>query len=167
MTQQLIVMGVSGCGKSTVGMALADKLGWRFIEGDEFHPPGNIAKMRAGTPLNDKDRWPWLDLLNQEMVNAAQRGESVVLSCSALRQVYRDRLTMALPRARFIYLKGDREVLLRNMNKRSGHFMKAGMLDSQLKTLEEPKNALVLPCDGPVDELARTAAAWILADTSS
>jgi len=166
MTQQIIVMGVSGCGKSTIGTVLADKLGWRFLEGDEFHPAANIQKMSDGIPLTDEDRWPWLDVLNQEMVTAAKRGESVVLSCSALRQVYRDRLTNALPGARFIYLKGDREALLRNMSKRSGHFMKPGMLDSQLRTLEEPDNAMVYPCDGPIDDITEKAATWILSNKS-
>jgi gluconokinase len=161
MTKQLIVMGVSGCGKSSVGLALAKKLECRFLEGDDFHPAANIQKMGAGIPLTDEDRWPWLDLLHQEMLTAAQQGESVVLSCSALRQVYRNRLTEGLPRSRFIYLKGDRDALLRNMNKRSGHFMKAGMLDSQLNTLEEPVDALVFPCDGPIDEIAEAAAALI------
>ena len=162
MNRQIIVMGVSGCGKSSVGMALAEKLGCRFLEGDDFHPATNIQKMSAGIPLTDDDRWPWLDLLRQKLLAAAQRGESVVLSCSALRRVYRDRLTEGLSGAYFVYLKGDREALLRNMNKRSGHFMKAGMLDSQLNTLEEPVDALVFPCDGPIDEIAESAAAALI-----
>jgi carbohydrate kinase (thermoresistant glucokinase family) len=156
-TRQIIVMGVSGCGKSTIGKALAVKLGWRFLEGDEFHPPANIAKMSAGTPLTNEDRWPWLDALHDELLRAERRGESVVLSCSALRQIYRDRLTAGLLQARWIYLKGDRAALLRNFAKRSGHFMKAGMLDSQLRTLEEPTNAIVLPSEGPIDAIVAAA----------
>lgn len=149
----IVVMGVSGSGKSTIGRALALRLNARFIEGDDFHPPANIAKMSQGTPLTDEDRWPWLEALRQELSVAARRGEAVVLSCSALRQVYRDRLGLGLPGLRWIYLKGDRDALLRNFAKRDDHFMKANMLDSQLRTLEEPVNAIVLPCEGPVDEL--------------
>ena len=156
--RQAIMMGVSGCGKSSVGRTLADKLGWTYIEGDDYHSPDNIKKMSAGIPLTDEDRWPWLNALHAEMTRMAARGESVVLSCSALRQVYRDRLTRGLPHACFVYLKGDREALLRNFAKRSGHFMKAAMLDSQLRTLEEPPDAIVLPCEGPVDEIATEAA---------
>jgi gluconokinase len=149
----IVVMGVSGSGKSTIGRALALRLNARFIEGDDFHPPANIAKMSHGMPLTDEDRWPWLEALRQELSGAVYRGETVVLSCSALRQVYRDRLGLGLPGLTWIYLKGDREALLRNFAKRSDHFMKANMLDSQLRTLEEPVDAIVLPCEGPVDEL--------------
>ncbi|HMP95491.1 MAG TPA: gluconokinase [Kiritimatiellia bacterium] len=156
--QQIVVMGVSGCGKSSVGRALATRLGWRYIEGDDFHPKANIDKMSAGIPLTDEDRWPWLDVLHTRLKDAAERGESVVLSCSALRQVYRNRLTRGLSHARFVYLKGEREALLRNMNKRIGHFMKAGMLDSQLITLEEPADAIILPCEGLIDAIAAEAA---------
>ncbi len=155
--RHVIVMGVSGCGKSSVGKAMATRLGWRFIEGDDFHPASNIAKMSAGTPLTDEDRWPWLDALHHELVLAARRGESVVLSCSALRQAYRDRLSAELPGLRWIHLKGSREALLRNFAKRSDHFMKVSMLDSQLRTLEEPVDAIVLPCEGLVEEIAATA----------
>lgn len=155
-TQQIIIMGVSGCGKSTVGKALARKLGRRFIEGDEFHPESNIRKMSRGQPLTDEDRWPWLDVLHRELQTATARGESIVLACSALRQVYRDRLTGELPCVRFVYLKGDRETLRRNLNKRKGHFMKTGLLESQLRTLEEPTDAMVITCDTPIRSIVET-----------
>lgn len=155
--KHLIVMGVSGCGKSSVGKAIAEKLQWRFIEGDDHHPAANIRKMSEGIPLTDEDRWPWLDALHHELVRAARRGESVVLSCSALRQVYRDRLDAGLPGIRWVYLKGDREALLRNFAKRTNHFMKANLLDSQLRTLEEPTDAIVLPSEGPIDAIAEEA----------
>jgi len=156
-TRQIIVMGVSGCGKSTVGKALAKKLKWRYIEGDNFHSEANIRKMSSRIPLTDEDRWPWLDALREEMNTAASDGLSVVLSCSALRQVYRDRLTEGLHDAHFMYLQGDRESLMRNMKKRRGHFMKADMLDSQLRTLEEPEDAWVFSCQGSIDEIVETA----------
>ncbi len=149
----IVVMGVSGSGKSTIGRALAHRLQARFIEGDDFHPPANIAKMSQGTPLTDEDRWPWLDALREALTASVRRGELTVLSCSALRQVYRDRLALGLPGLRWIYLKGDRDALLRNFAKRTDHFMKVNMLESQLRTLEEPVDAIVLPCEGPVDEL--------------
>lgn len=153
----IVVMGVSGSGKSTIGRALALRMRARFIEGDEYHPPANIAKMSQGTPLNDEDRWPWLETLRGELAESVRRGEPVILSCSALRQAYRDRLGLGLPGITWIYLKGEREALLRNFAKRSDHFMKANMLDSQLRTLEEPVDAIVLPCEGPVDELVDRA----------
>ncbi|HMP90228.1 MAG TPA: gluconokinase [Kiritimatiellia bacterium] len=156
--RHVIVMGVSGSGKTSVGKALADKLGCRFVEGDDFHPKANIDKMSAGIPLMDDDRWPWLNVLHDEMIRAARREESVVLSCSALKQTYRDRLTAGLPSVLFIYLKGDREALLRNLQKREGHFMKANMLDSQLRVLEEPENVITLPCEGSVEDIATEAA---------
>lgn len=155
--RQVIVMGVSGCGKSSVGKKLAEKLGWKFVEGDDYHPASNVKKMSSGIPLNDDDRWPWLEVLREILTSAESRGESVVLSCSALRQVYRERLIHGLSNAHFIYLKGNRTTLLRNMKNRTGHFMKPGMLDSQLKTLEEPKNALTISCDLSVDEIVEIA----------
>ena len=161
MTRHIIVMGASGCGKSSVGRALAERLGWTFIEGDDFHPASNIRKMSAGQPLTDDDRWPWLDLLHQEMRTAARQHRSTVLSCSALRQVYRDRLTQGLPGTQFIYLRGDRTTLLVHLNRRSGHFMKADLLDSQLAVLEEPTDALVFPCHQAIGEIADAAAALL------
>ncbi|WP_275785923.1 gluconokinase [Pararhizobium gei] len=133
----VIVMGVSGCGKSSVGSMLADRLGLPFIEGDSLHPAANIAKMSAGVPLNDEDRWPWLGIIGKALAQAGEPG--IVISCSALKRSYRDLLRQAagVPLA-FVYLEGTRDILLSRMIERPGHFFKATLLDSQLATLESP-----------------------------
>lgn len=146
-------MGVAGCGKSTVARALADSLGAAFIEGDDFHPASNKAKMAAGTPLTDEDRWPWLDSLVTEVQRASAGGMPAVLSCSALRKTYRDRLRAGLPGLRFIYLKGDFETIRSRMAARTGHFMPVGLLESQFTTLEEPRSAITLDIAMPVDQM--------------
>lgn len=133
----VVVMGVSGSGKTTVARELAQKLGWAFLEGDSMHPPANVAKMTAGTPLDDDDRWPWLDAIAQWMTQRLQRGESAVVACSALRRVYRDRLRQAGAGVRFVYLHVPHDELARRMRSRD-HFMPPSLLDSQLATLEEP-----------------------------
>jgi gluconokinase len=138
----IIVMGVSGVGKTAVGKALAGALGWRFVEGDELHPAGNVAKMAAGVPLTDEDRAPWLERLRQLISEALERGEDVVMTCSALRRSYRERLTVDPARIRWVYLKAPREVLSRRIMERTGHFMPPSLLDSQLATLEAPEDAL-------------------------
>lgn len=153
---RIIVMGVSGCGKTTVGRALADRLGSHFIEGDQLHPPENIAKMSAGMPLVDDDRWPWLDAIARQM--AAH--DKVVASCSSLKRVYRDRLRAGAGGAPgFLHLLGDRETLLSRMSNRSGHYMPVSLLDSQIATLEPPApdEAFTLPMDMPIDVLVDTA----------
>lgn len=135
----VIVMGVSGCGKSSVGALLAERLGLPFIEGDVLHPKANVDKMATGTPLTDDDRWPWLDIIGAEMAAALGRGEGIVVSCSALKKVYRDRLRAATGgRLRFVYLHGSRALLSERMGARTGHFMPLSLLDSQLATLEVP-----------------------------
>lgn len=135
----VVVMGVSGCGKSSVGALLADRLGAAFIEGDSFHPPSNVAKMSAGIPLEDADRWPWLDLLGSRIKEACDRKETIIISCSALKKAYRDRLRNAAGgRLFFVFLDGDKTLLQQRMSARSGHFMPSSMLDSQLATLERP-----------------------------
>lgn len=135
----VVVMGVSGCGKSSIGEMLADKLGGAFIEGDALHPAENIAKMSAGTPLTDADRFPWLDCIAAEMSARLEGGQPVVASCSALKKIYRDRLRAAAPgRVRFVFLKGDQALLHARMSTRPGHFMPASLLTSQLATLEDP-----------------------------
>jgi gluconokinase len=130
-------MGVSGCGKSTVGRALAARLGVPFAEGDELHPPRNIALMSAGTPLTDADRGVWLDRVADVLERAAQQG-GIVVSCSALKRRYRDRLREAAPALRFVYLHGSETLLAERMAARSGHYMPASLLTSQLETLEPP-----------------------------
>ncbi|MBI1290625.1 gluconokinase [bacterium] len=138
----VVVMGVAGCGKSTVGRMLADRLGLPFHDADAFHPSANIAKMASGVPLTDADRWPWLDAMAAEMPRWERLG-GAVLACSALREVYRERLRTGSPQCRFVYLRGDRSLLEQRLAERPGHFMKPGMLDSQLATLEEPADAIV------------------------
>jgi gluconokinase len=140
-----IVMGVAGCGKSTVGKLLADKLGWRYIEGDEYHPEENVKKMSSGIPLNDDDRAGWLLSLRAEIEKARENGEHIVLGCSALKEKYRVILKKNDEDIKFIFLKGTYEVIQQRLEKRAHHFMKAGMLQSQFDTLEEPHDALV--CD--------------------
>ena len=139
-----IVMGVSGCGKSTVARLLADELGWKFFEADDFHSPENIAKMTAGIPLSDTDRAPWLSKLNETLSAAIQAGYHPVLACSALKSSYRKTLTQDINRLQFVYLKGGYDLIWSRISGRRGHYMKPGMLRSQLDALEEPADALVV-----------------------
>jgi len=134
--QRWVVMGVSGCGKSTVGAALAARLGLRFIEGDSFHPAPNVAKMSAGLPLDDHDRADWLQALAAEIRGAREQGAGLVLSCSALKRRYRDLLRQADPDLRFAHLAGPRALIAERMAGRSGHYMPPALLDSQLRDLE-------------------------------
>ena len=134
----VVVMGVCGSGKTTVGRELAQVIGAGFIEGDDLLPASNRAKMSSGRPLTDADRWPWLDAIAAEARRMAQDGADVVVSCSALRRAYRNRLRMAGEGVRFIHLTGTHELLARRMAGRTGHFMPPGLLASQLATLEEP-----------------------------
>lgn len=161
----IVVMGVSGSGKSHVGTALARACGVDFVEGDALHPPENIAKMSAGMPLTDTDRWPWLDAIAAAITS--QRGWGVVVACSALRRSYRDRLRLADPGLRLIYLRVPRSELDRRMRERD-HFMPPSLLDSQLATLEEPgvdEQAIILDAgDDEATTVARAMAA--LARTS-
>ena len=137
-------MGVAGSGKTTIGVALAKALHWSFADADEFHPPANVAKMSAGIPLNDEDRAPWLQAIRQHIEKTLREGNSAVITCSALKQAYRDMLMVEPQRTTLIYLKGSRDLLQSRISHREGHFMKPEMLDSQLETLEEPKDALVV-----------------------
>ncbi|MFB2586319.1 gluconokinase [Herbiconiux liukaitaii] len=130
----LVVMGVSGAGKSTVGAELADALGVPFVDADDLHPLTNVEKMRAGVALDDDDRWPWLDAVGQAIAAAETTG--VVVACSALRASYREAIRVRAPHARFVMLHADRDLLLQRLRSRAGHFMPASLLDSQLATLE-------------------------------
>lgn len=143
MEQHLVVMGVSGTGKTTVARELTRLLGWDFLEGDDLHPQANVAKMASGVPLTDEDRAPWLDSLAAWTTARHDEGRSTVLTCSALRRRYRDVLRAGAPGTSFAHLVGDPELLLERMTGRSGHFMPASMLRSQLDTLEplEPDEA--------------------------
>ena len=155
----VVVMGVSGCGKTVVGQALAAALGWPFIEGDDFHPAENVARMAAGTPLTDADRWPWLDRLAEEMAAILARGGHAVLACSALKQSYRDRLARAAKApgdVRFVHLKGDFHTIAARLAARQHRYMPASLLASQFATLEEPADAMVVDAGTAVaDEVAR------------
>ncbi|WP_448207147.1 gluconokinase [Azospirillum sp. sgz302134] len=134
----IVVMGVSGCGKSSVGRALAARLGFAFIEGDEHHPPANIARMSAGIPLTDEDRAGWLEVLAGFIAEADRKGEGLVLSCSALKRRYRDVLRGDSRRVVFLHLSGDKALFAERMKVRPGHFMPASLIDSQFAALEPP-----------------------------
>jgi len=146
----LVVMGVCGCGKSTVGEALAQALGWPFRDADEFHPPANVAKMASGSPLTDEDRWPWLDRIAEELRAILARGDHAVLACSALRQAYRDRIARAGD-VRFVHLAGDYATIAARLASRTHRYMPAALLDSQFATLEPPSDALVVDVALPVE----------------
>jgi gluconokinase len=136
--QVLIVMGVSGSGKTTIAVPLAKRLGWPFLEGDDMHPPANVAKMHAGNPLTDEDRWPWLDAIAAWIdTRLAAHGPGVV-TCSALKRAYRDRLIGSRKSVRLVFLHADRALLAKRLAERTGHFMPPSLLDSQLATLEPP-----------------------------
>ena len=134
--RHVVVMGVSGSGKTTLGTALAAALGWRFVEGDAFHPEANVEKMSAGVPLDDDDRLPWLEALAAEIARDEAAGRSSVVGCSALKRAYRDILRTGAPRLLFLHAHGDRAVLAERVSHRPGHFFPATLLDSQLATLE-------------------------------
>lgn len=136
MKPVLVIMGVTGAGKSTVGTLLAERLGLAFRDADDFHPPANIAKMSSGTPLTDEDRRPWLDAIGAHL--AAHRGKGCVVTCSALKRRYRDRLRAAAPDLRFIHLHGDVALVAARQAARQGHFMPASLIASQFATLEPP-----------------------------
>lgn len=139
----LIVMGVTGAGKTTVGKLLAAGLGWQFADADDFHPPANIEKMRRGIPLTDDDRKPWLDRLRVEITSWIANSRSVVLACSALKSSYRQELEVG-PEVRFIYLKGSSSLIAERLRSRHGHFAGEKILAGQFADLEEPRNAVTV-----------------------
>jgi gluconokinase len=158
---RLVVMGVSGCGKSTVGAMLAQRLGIRYIEGDQFHPAENLRKMGAGIPLADKDRKSWLMELQRQLHAAKQARDSVVLTCSALKRSYRDLLREADPDLIFIHLAGTPEVIAARMQKRTGHFMPPSLLESQFHDLQAPapdEHAFTFNIDMPLEQLVEQVA---------
>jgi gluconokinase len=156
-----VVMGVSGSGKTVVGEAVAENLGLPFLEGDPLHPKANIDKMSRGTPLTDDDRFPWLDKIGAELAKALAAGGGVVVSCSALKKIYRERLRAATKgRLIFLFLKGSEQVLAPRMAARKGHFLPASLLTSQLATLEDPsgeQDVLVVDISGSSEEVIEDA----------
>lgn len=136
---RVVLMGVSGCGKSTIGEGLAAQLGWRFVEGDSLHPPENVAKMSAGQPLVDQDRAGWLDTLAWHLAQARAAGQGLVISCSALKRSYRDRLRLGDPDVLFVHLAGGRELIAQRLAMRSHLYMPASLLDSQFADLQPPE----------------------------
>jgi hypothetical protein len=156
----VIVMGVSGSGKSTVGLLLANLLNAAFVDADDLHPPANVQKMSAGEPLSDADRGPWLDAVAQQMARAAAEGRGLVVACSALKRAYRDRLRRATPALRLVWLTGPTSLIRDRLAARTGHFMPAALLESQLATLEPPttdERPIVADVSPPPEDLA----AWI------
>lgn len=148
----VIVMGVSGSGKTTVGRLLAERLGWEFLDADGFHPPANVAKMQAGTPLGDADRVAWLGALRKALAARFADGRSAVLACSALREGYRRELRQAGEPVRFVYLKGDYPTIHARIAARKSHYMPPSLLGSQFETLEEPVDAITVPVElSPTD----------------
>jgi carbohydrate kinase (thermoresistant glucokinase family) len=152
----LIFMGVSGSGKSTIAAGVAEKLGLQMLEGDDLHPAANIAKMSAGTPLTDEDRWPWLRIIAGKIAAWRQNGMEGIVTCSSLRRSYRDVLRAGHDDVLFVYLNGSRALLLDRMQHRTRHFMPASLLDTQLATLEEPgadEAAVTIEMGPPPDEV--------------
>jgi gluconokinase len=158
----VVVMGVSGSGKSTIGTLLADALGVAFIDGDALHPASNVAKMAAGMPLIDDDRWPWLAKVGQTLAEAGSTG--LVMACSALKRVYRDAILREAPTLVFLYLAGSREVLASRIDGRSNHFMPLSLLDSQLlilESLQPDEPGVLMDIDSPVSEIVANAVAQL------
>jgi gluconokinase len=139
----VLLMGVSGSGKTTTGQALAAALGWPFVDGDDLHPEANVAKMAAGQPLTDADRWPWIDRIGEAMARMLERGENGVFACSALKRAHRDRL-QRVGDVRIVHMKGDFETIAARLAARAHRFMPASLLPSQFAALEEPDGALVV-----------------------
>lgn len=158
----IVLMGVAGSGKTTVGKVLAHRLGWRFYEGDDFHPERNREKMRSGEPLTDEDRAPWLDALAALIRRSAQAHDDVIVACSALKRAYRERLGAGLSEIRFVYLHGSPELIRQRLAGRKGHFFDAALLQSQLDTLEEPSNATTVDIGGTPSQIADAIIAGLI-----
>jgi len=157
----LIVMGVSSSGKSSIGKALAERLGWRFADGDDFHPPANVEKQRAGQALTDEDRWPWLQSIADEIDRVTAEDGKLVVACSALKRAYRDLLVHGRHDIRIVYLDGSRELIAKRMAARKNHFMPPSLLDSQFKTLEVPgtdERVIAVSIDDDIDGIVAAIA---------
>jgi gluconokinase len=149
----IVLMGVSGVGKTAVGTRLAEALGGSFAEGDDYHPPANVAKMESGVPLDDADRQPWLETMSREIGRWLDAGETVVLACSALKARYREILQGGHAGVRFVYLKGSKELIASRLQQRHGHYMPASLLDSQFEALEAPDDAITVEVDRTPDAI--------------
>jgi gluconokinase len=152
----LVVMGVSGSGKSTIADKLAERLDWTYEDGDRFHPASNVAKMSAGQPLTDEDRWPWLRAIAEEIDRVCEAGEKAVIACSALKRAYRDILVHERSDVRIVFLNGSQQLIADRLSQRQGHFMPPGLLASQFKTLEPPEqneNPVTVSIDASVDAI--------------
>ena len=156
MSQAVILMGVSGCGKSTIGKILSARIGWEFIEGDDLHSQDNIEEMASGDSLEDEDRVPWLHAINKLLLERQAEGVSVIISCSALKGWYREILRRDVDNLIFVYLCGEYETILQRMQARGAHFMKADMLRSQFEDLEPPSEseAHVVSIENPIEKMA-------------
>ena len=151
----IILMGVTGSGKTTIGRLLSEQLGWKYYDADDFHSAANVEKMRQGIPLNDEDRRPWLESLRELISKSLEQDENIVLACSALKESYRDLLVLD-ERVRVVYLKGDYELIRKRLSERHGHYMNPKLLDSQFETLEEPTDALCVDVSPPPEEIVKT-----------
>jgi gluconokinase len=159
MTLRVVLMGVAGSGKTSVGLALQDRMGIPYRDGDDLHPAENVEKMRAGVPLTDEDRWPWLD----RVAEALRRDAPLIVGCSALKRIYRDRLRAGAGEVQFVHLAGSRDLIAARMAERKGHYMPLSLLDSQFAALEAPgpEEGATVQIDQPLDALTDTIAALL------
>jgi gluconokinase len=168
---QIVVMGVSGCGKSTVASALAHDLALDMTDGDDLHLPASVDKMRAGIALEDADRWPWLDRIGHHLAQVSTQGRGRVVACSALKRDYRDRIRHLAPKVRFVFLHGSAELIRERMSQRQGHYMPPELLDSQLRTLQVPTadelDVITVSIAQPLDALVAQAKAGLLSPLSA
>ena len=150
----IVLMGVTGSGKSTVGALLADRIGWSYYDADDFHPQANVDKMAQGVPLEDADRWPWLQALSEHIGTWLDAGQGAILACSALKETYRAILVDGRAEVQVVHLKGSRQLIADRLAKRVDHYMPASLLDSQFQTLEEPHSAISVDIDAEPEEIA-------------
>ena len=160
-TRAFVLMGVSGCGKSSVGQLLANELGWRFADADAYHPNANVNKMREGLALNDDDRAPWLNRLNAVLKHSVAKQDPIVLACSALKQRYRDALSNQLESIAFVHLSGSYDLIESRMKLRAGHYMPPSLLRSQFAALEPPSGVLTLDINQPIQSLVTQIMAYV------